>query len=56
MPAELAESRAAYYEQQARMQVDSVDSQLMRNNDPRMPLFKDNRSSVSRGRGFGNGF
>jgi hypothetical protein len=55
MPAELAESRTAYYDDHARRQMDSVDSQLMRNNDPRMPLFKDRNSSVSKGRGFGNG-
>jgi len=55
MPVELAESRTAYYDEQARRQMESVDNQLMRNNDPRMPLFKDRNSSVSRGRGFGNG-
>jgi hypothetical protein len=54
-PTELLESRTAYYEDQARRQMESVDAQLMRNNDPRMPLFKDRNSTVSRGRGFGNG-
>jgi hypothetical protein len=27
----------------------------MRNNDPRMPLFSDRKSSSSRGNGFGSG-
>jgi hypothetical protein len=27
----------------------------MRNNDPRMPLFADRKSSTSRGGGFGSG-
>lgn len=54
-PTELLESRTAYFEEQSRRQMESVDNQLMRNNDPRMPLFKDRSSTVSRGRGFGNG-
>lgn len=47
MPAELAQSRRDYYANIARQQIESVDSQLMRNNDPRMPLFKDRKSTVS---------
>ena len=55
MPTELAKSRDEYYSQQAQAQMDSVDNHFMRNNDPRMPLFKDSKSSTSRGGGFGSG-
>ena len=55
MPAELAKSRDEYYAKQAQAQMDSVDNHFMRNNDPRMPLFKDSKSSTSRGGGFGSG-
>jgi len=43
-----------YYNDQAQKQMESVDNNFMRNNDPRMPLFADRKSSVSRG-GFGSG-
>ena len=55
MPAELAKSRDDYYAKQAQAQMDSVDNHFMRNNDPRMPLFKYSKSSTSRGGGFGSG-
>lgn len=48
------EARNNYYEQQAEAQVSSVDNHFLRNNDPRMPLFSDHKSAVSRG-GFGSG-
>jgi hypothetical protein len=35
--------------------MESVDNHFMRNNDPRMPLFADKKSTVSRGSGFGSG-
>jgi hypothetical protein len=35
--------------------MESVDNHFMRNNDPRMPLFKDKTSTVTRGSGFGSG-
>lgn len=54
MPKELADSRNEYYANQANNQMESVDNHFMRNNDPRMPLFADRKSSSSRG-GFGNG-
>ena len=54
MPKELADSRNDYYANQAQNQMDSVDNHFMRNNDPRMPLFADRKSTSSRG-GFGNG-
>ena len=55
MVAERARARDDYYAQQAQNQMDSVDNHFMRNNDPRMPLFADRKSSVSGGRGFGSG-
>ena len=44
-----------YYDTQAQNQMDSVDNHFMRNNDPRMPLFADRKSTTSRGSGFGTG-
>ena len=53
-PEELTEQRNAYYNGQAKAQMDSVDNTLFRENDPRMPIFKEHVSKVSRG-GFGSG-
>lgn len=53
--AEKMRARDDYYNQQAQTQMDSVDNHFMRNNDPRMPLFSDRKSSTSRGQGFGSG-
>jgi len=50
-PAELVEERNDYYQQQTRSQMQSVDNNLMRENDPRMPLFNDRKTKVT----FGNG-
>ena len=50
-PAEFAEQRDAYYRNQASGQMDSVDNNFMRENDPRMPLFKDRQTKVTFGRG-----
>lgn len=55
MPAEKARARDDYYDQQAQNQMDSVDNHFMRNNDSRMPLFAERKSSTSRGAGFGSG-
>ena len=54
MPKEKFEARKAYYDQQAQNQMDSVDNSFMRQNDPRMPLFADRKSTSTRG-GFGSG-
>ena len=54
MPREMAQARDEYYAKQARAQMESVDNNFMRNNDPRMPLFSDRKSTSSRG-GFGSG-
>jgi hypothetical protein len=50
-PVELVAERTSYYSQQADSQIESVDNNLMRENDPRMPLFHDRKSSVSFGKG-----
>lgn len=55
MPTEKARARDEYFENQARNQMESVDNHFMRNNDPRMPLFADRKSSTTRGSGFGSG-
>lgn len=54
-PEELMKSRQEYYERQAQAQMESVDSHFMRNNDPRMPLFREAKSQTTRGGGFGSG-
>jgi hypothetical protein len=55
MVAEQARARDEYYNRQAQAQMDSVDNHFMRNNDPRMPLFSDRKSTTTRGTGFGSG-
>jgi hypothetical protein len=45
-PTELVEDRNAYYQQQTDAQMSAVDNNFMRENDPRMPLFKERTSSV----------
>ena len=50
-PQEFVEQRDAHFAKQAQMQVDAVDNTLMRQSDPRMPMFKERKSSTSFGRG-----
>ena len=50
-PVELVGERTAYYKQQTDQQIHSVDNNLMRENDPRMPLFNDRKSKVTFGKG-----
>ena len=50
-PVELVAERNAYYKQQADSQIHSVDNNLMRENDPRMPLFHDRKTKVTFGSG-----
>jgi|TARA_R110000868_G_scaffold96840_9_gene266248 hypothetical protein len=50
-PTEFVDQRNAYYQQQADAQMRSVDNNFMRENDPRMPLFSERKTSVSFGRG-----
>lgn len=55
MPKDMVDARNEYYAKQAQAQVDSVDNHFMRNNDPRMPLFSERKSTSSRGVNFGSG-
>ena len=50
-PVELVDERSSYYKQQTDSQIHSVDNNLMRENDPRMPLFNDRKSKVTFGKG-----
>ena len=49
-PKEFVDQRNVYYSKQTQAQTDAVDNNLMRQSDPRMPLFKENKSSSSVGR------
>jgi len=51
MPEEFLDQRSAHYQQLTKAQADAVDSQLMGQNDARMPLFKERRSTTSFGKG-----
>jgi hypothetical protein len=50
-PVEFTEQRNAYYNQQAESQMESVDNAFMRENDPRMPLYKERSTKVTFGKG-----
>ena len=50
-PVEFTGQRDSYYRQQAESQMQSVDNTFMRENDPRMPMFKERKSTVSFGKG-----
>ena len=50
-PQEMVDERNEYYQQQAKGQMTSVDNNLMRENDPRMPLFNEKKSTVTFGKG-----
>ena len=50
-PKELVDQRNDYYQKQSDGQMDSVDNSLMRQSDPRMPLFNERKSSTSFGKG-----
>ena len=51
MPEEMVLQRKAHFEQMTKNQMDAVDNNLMRENDPRMPIFNDRKSSVTFGKG-----
>ena len=50
-PKEFVQQRNDYYAKATKDQTEAVDNNLMRQNDPRMPLFKESKSSSSTGRG-----
>lgn len=50
-PSEMLDERREHYKAQTAAQIESVDNNLMRENDPRMPLFHNRKSQVSFGKG-----
>ncbi len=50
-PMELMKQRKDYFAQKNQAQMESVDSNFMRESDARMPLFREKRSSTSFGKG-----
>ena len=50
-PVEMVRERNEFYQSEAAAQLRSVDNSLMRENDPRMPLFNERKTKVT----FGNG-
>jgi len=51
MPQEMVDQRNDYYKQKAEGQAKAVDNSFMKENDPRMPLFSDKKSTTSFGKG-----
>ena len=50
-PVELVDQRNKYYSDQSKSQTEAVDNNLMRQSDPRMPIFNERKSSTSFGKG-----
>lgn len=50
-PSEFVQQRNDYIAKQAQAQTEAVDNNLMRQSDPRMPLFKERKSTTSFGSG-----
>jgi hypothetical protein len=50
-PVEFVAQRDAHFAKQAQAQMDAVDNTMMRQSDPRMPMFKERKSSTSFGKG-----
>ena len=51
IPEEFLAQKAAYYANQNKAQMESVDNNVLRESDPRMPLFSDKKSKVTFGSG-----
>jgi hypothetical protein len=51
IPEEFMAQRKSYYETKNRDQIESVNNNFMRENDPRMPLFREGKSTTSFGKG-----
>jgi hypothetical protein len=49
-PEEFVDQRTAYYNNQTQSQTDAVDNSFMKENDARMPLFKEKRTTTSFGK------
>ena len=50
-PIEFVEQRNEHYSKQTQAQTEAVDNNLMRQSDPRMPIFQERKSSSSFGKG-----
>lgn len=50
-PIEFVEQRNTHYANQTQAQTEAVDNNLMRQSDPRMPIFQERKSSSSFGKG-----
>jgi hypothetical protein len=50
-PSEFVKQRDEYFAKQSQAQMDAVDNTMMRQSDPRMPMFKERKSSTSFGKG-----
>jgi len=50
-PDEFVAQRNKHYQKQAENQMDAVDSSLLRQSDPRMPLFSERKSTTTFGKG-----
>ena len=50
-PEEFVEQRNKYYADQTKAQTEAVDNNLMRENDPRMPIFNERKSTTTFGKG-----
>jgi hypothetical protein len=51
MPVEFVQQRSDYYAKVTKDNMEAVDSNFMRENDPRMPLFAEKKSKTSFGSG-----
>ena len=51
MPTEMIRQRNEYYAKATQQQADAVDNSFMRENDPRMPLYREKNSKVTFGSG-----
>ncbi len=51
IPTDFMAQRRQYYADKTRSQSDAVDNNFMKENDPRMPLFRERKSTASFGRG-----
>ena len=51
IPTSFLEQRSQYYADLTRSQTEAVDNNLMRQSDPRMPLFQERKTTTSFGRG-----
>jgi hypothetical protein len=49
-PTEFIEQRTQHFNNQTQAQTEAVDNNLMRQSDPRMPLFNERKSTTSFGR------